>query len=388
MIIGGIHAILRPEEIIETGMFDIVCIGEGEVTFFEILKTIEDSGDISGIKNTYYYDRRNGNIKVNEKRRLMSSDQLWKYQPDYSFFKDSYFIYPFDGKLYRRVNFEIGRGCPFNCTYCGNSALKKAFKGLGNFIRIRPLESIKKGLRHMIENYDVEMFYLEDECFLSHAEDWLRNFAEWYGSEIRLPFIIQTRPETITEKKILILKQMRAPFFQVSMGVESGSERILYDICNRKLRVDKIIESFDLLHKHNVRTCAFFMIGFPYETREEIFDSIRLCKRIRPDVAIVSIFQPMPGQRLRDISIEEGFIKGDEPLFGFTEGSILNMPQISSEEIVNLRRVFLLYTTLPEDYSPEIERCERDFERNRDLYDKLVKLRWSRYCKTSSVKTG
>ena len=169
---------------------------------------------------------------------------------------------------------------------------------------------------------------------------------------------------------------MNAPFFQVSIGVESGSEKILFNVCDRKTRIHKIIETFDFLNKHNIRTCAFFMIGFPYETREDIFESINLCRRIRSTVAIVSIFQPMPGQSLRQLCIQEGFIKGDEKLPTFTSCSILKMPQISREEIVNLRRVFLLYSMLPKEYYSKIEKCEKDYQGNKALYEELVNLRW------------
>lgn len=378
VLIGGVHATLNPDEVINTGLFDLVCIGEGEVAFTEILAKLEGGKYLGDIKNTYFRYKDTGTIIKNPRGKLLTEDELWKIMSDYSLFTDdNYFLYPFDGKVYRRCALEISRGCPFNCTYCGNSALKEFSRGLGRFVRTRPIESIKENAKKLIDDYNIELFYFEDECFLAHSTSWLMELSEWYGEEIRKPFIVQTRPETVNDEKIKILKQMNAPFFQVSIGVESGSEKILFDVANRKVKIHKIIEAFDLLHKYNVRTCAFFMIGFPYETREDIFESIRLCRRIKPNVAVVSIFQPMPGQRLREICIEEGYITGNEPLPTFTEGSILKMPQISFEEITNLRRVFILYATLPEKYFPLIGKCEKDFNENKELYQELVKIRWN-----------
>ncbi len=389
VLIGGIHAILEPDEVISSGLFDLVCVGEGEEAFAEVLTKIEKGQDVRDIKNIYYRHKNGGEINRNPRRKLLNENELWTYIPDYSFFDKKYFLYPFDGKLYKRYGFEVARGCPFSCTYCGNTALKDANKGLGKFVRTRPIESIKENMKKIIDDHGIELFYLEDECFLAHTTIWLKELAEWYGQEIKKPFIIQTRPETVTEEKIKILKQMNAPFFQVSIGVESGSEKILLDVCNRKTKIQKIIKAFDLLREYNIRTCGFFMIGFPYETREDIFKSIKLCRRIRPTVAIVSIFQPMPGQKLREVCIKKGYITGNEPLLSFTEGSILRMPQISSEEITNLRRVFMLYATLPEDYFPLIEKCEKNFNENKDLFQELVKLRWnvnSRFYPTKSMK--
>ena len=74
--------------------------------------------------------------------------------------------------------------------------------------------------------------------------------------------------------------------------------------------------------------------------------------------------------------LREGFITENDTTMAFTTGSILRMPQISAEEISNLRRVFLLYAKLPEEYYSQIEKCERDYSGNRELHEKLVNLRW------------
>jgi radical SAM superfamily enzyme YgiQ (UPF0313 family) len=243
-------------------------------------------------------------------------------------------------------------------------------------VRTRSVASIKRNLKRIINDYNIELFYFQDECFLSHPVSWLRDLGQWYGKEIKKPFIIQTRPESINEEKIEILKSMNSPFFQISIGVESGSEKILFNICNRKTKIEKIIATFDLLHKNKIRTCAFFIVGFPSETREDIFETIKLCRIIKPTVFVVSIFQPLPGQPLREECIKKGYIRGDEPLPTFTDGSILRMPQLTQEEIVSLRRCFSLYATLPKEYYPQIERCEKNYTGNLELYERLVALRW------------
>jgi len=169
-------------------------------------------------------------------------------------------------------------------------------------------------------------------------------------------------------------------FFQVKMGVESGSERILKEVCNRTTKINDVVRAFEILarHKENgVMSAACFMLGFPFETREDIFQTINLCRQIRPDEIIVSTFQPMPGQKLREICLEKGYIgEKDRPGF-FTDRSILKMPQITPDEIANLKRVFILYAVLPEEYREQIELCEKDYEHNKELYERLVALRWN-----------
>lgn len=377
VLIGGIHSILKPEEVIGTGLFDIVCAGDGEEAFEEILDKYGKQEDLRYIKNIYYNDKINKEIIINPKRNLIREEILWKYKPDYSLFDDKYFIYPFHGKLYRRFRFEVGRGCPYNCAYCANSALKTAYHGLGKYYRTRPLETMKMDMEALLKEYNIEMFLLDDECLLAKSNEWLDDFFEWYGKAIKKPFLLQTRPETITEEKLQILEKSNAPFFLVKLGVESGSERILKDICNRTTKIGQIEKAFEILRQHKkIISGACFMMGFPSETREEIFQTINLCRRIKPDEMLVNIFQPLPGQKLRDMCVEKGYIEEDAKSCFFTDHSILKMPQISQEEITNLRRVFSLYAALPEKYFKEIEICEKDYENNKGIYEKLVNLRW------------
>ena len=52
------------------------------------------------------------------------------------------------------------------------------------------------------------------------------------------------------------------------------------------------------------------------------------------------------------------------------------MPQITADEIENLRRVFVLYSKLPRNQYKNIEKCEKDFDNNIPLFSKLIKQLW------------
>jgi len=281
---------------------------------------------------------------------------------------------------------EVARGCPFNCTYCGNTALKKIYieggdtpEPLSKFLIKRPMDSCMDHMKMMVEDHGIDMFQFTDECFFSHPFSWIKEFMERYATEIGKPFIFQTRAETVSEEKLQEVTKYNLPF-QVSIGVESGSEKIL-QICNRECKSEQVIKSFDLLHKYNVRCNAFCMMGLPYETREDYFLTVELCRRIKPSVCSVSIFQPQPGQELTKLCLKEGFLSEDQPMVTFTQESLLNMPQpyLSAEEIKQLWRVFILYVALPKEYYPIIELCEKDYDNNQELFEKLMNLRWEKY---------
>lgn len=388
VIIGGLHATFKEDEVLNTGLFDLVCFGQGEGTFDEILSRVERGDRVDDILSTSFRDRKNGRVSRNPRRPLLSAEKLWEVEPEYSFFDERYFRYPFDGKTVNMFWLDLGRGCPHHCAYCGNTVIKASYKGLGKYIVSAPVDLIIRNAKKVVDKFDANIFNITHECFLAQPDSWLEEFAGKWAKEIGRTFLIVTRAETITEDRLNILKRANAPIIQVGLGVESGSGRILRDVCNRTVNIERIYQAYELLHKHGFRSSAYWMVGFPYETREEIFQSIEACKKIDADVDSVSIFQPFPGAPLTELCIKEGFITGKEKIASFTETSILKMPQISAEQISNIRRVFLLYAKLSREYWPDIETCEKDYEANEDLFDKLVKLRWKYAEKKKEERKG
>lgn len=378
VIIGGIHSILNGSNVASSTYFDLVCTGQAETIFPEILKRLECNSGFEDIDGTYYIDKVNNKIQRNKNPKLLPSSELWKVKGDYSFYDENYYLRPFDNKVINRYDLEISRGCPYNCNYCGNSALKRIFleDNKHNFLTIRPFDSIFSLIKEKIDENKIDIFQIMDECFLSHPTKWIEEFMTRYSIESNKPFIFQTRPETVTEEKIKLISSFNISY-QVSIGVESGSMDIL-KICNRKCTTQQVINAFDILHKYNVRTNGFFMVGFPFETREDYNKTVELARIIKPTVLSVSIFQPMIGQQLTQICIDNNFIEGELPTASFTSMSLLNMPKpyLGQDEIKNLWRVFVLYSTLPEKYMDDIKKCEIDYENNKDLFEKLIEIRW------------
>lgn len=377
IVIGGIHATLMGNKVVSTGLFDFVALGEGEETFDEILSRIENNEDLSSIRGTYFFDRTTKETKLNPLRLLLPAEKLWSIDRNFDFYNEAFFLRPYDGKKVKRFDVETARGCPYHCAYCGNSSLKAFNKGLGKYVKTRPIKSSMDQMKFLVENFGIDIFFFMDECFLSRPIDWIKEFMEEYKKVVNKPYTFMTRAETITEEKIKMLLSFGLPF-QIHVGVESGSDRILLEVCDRSCTIDKIIPAFEILNKYKICTNTFFIVGFPFETREDAFKSMRLCGILKPSVSSVSIFQPYPGQKLTRICLEKGFITENDAAGTFATDSVLNMPSpyLSKTEITNLWRVFILYAMLPEKYHADIEKCEKDFEHNQELFASLVKLRW------------
>jgi len=329
-VCGGHHATLASESVIAHPDIDIVCRGEGEYPMLDLLNALRDGGDYSRIPNLLV--KRDGQVFRNEIRPLIDPLDELPYED-----RDLFDHLP----LWEQSNYQpalfCGRGCPFNCSYCCNNALMGLYKGKGKFVRLRTPENVMGELRHLVDNYTVRSFYFEDDTFtLNH--DWVREFCRLYSERFSLPFRIYIRVETASREILSLLKE--AGCYMVNIGLESGNPEIRAKVMNRKMTNEQIIEVFRICDELGLKTFNFNLIGVPDDTVKTIEDTMELNRIVKPNHAQVSIFYPYPGTSLHHHCIEMGYFKEDEERASFFEGSPLDLPTITRDEILDCFKRF------------------------------------------------
>ncbi len=354
VIFGGVHAILNAEELIKKEQVDILCIGEGEEALFELCNCLRSNLPYDHIKNLWI-KKKNGTIIKNELRPPVNLSTL-PFE-DFSVFEKQRLFRPMQGKMLAMIPINFDRGCPYRCTFCDAPTLFDLYKEAGfGYYRVKSIERIYEEMKYQTSRFSVSYFYFNSETFLSMPVKKLKEFAEMY-SEFGLPFWCQTRIETITEEKIKILKEMNCD--RISIGLEHGNEELRKKMLKKNFTNKQVIEGFKILNKYNMKVSVNNMIGFPDETREMVFDTINLNRQIKVDSVNGFVFQPYCGTYLRDYCIKKGYLPEDNTMIDNPIGSsVLNMPQLSKEEIEGLLRTFVLYVRLPKKYYPKIKEAE------------------------------
>jgi hypothetical protein len=161
----------------------------------------------------------------------------------------------------------------------------------------------------------------------------------------------------------------------MSIGVEHGNAEFRRKVIKRNYSNDVIVRAFNITAEYGIPVTVNNIIAFPTETRELVFDTIRLNRKISHAIDTVgcSIFTPFHGTPLREFCIEQGYI--DESVLGacVNQGSILAMPQFPIEQIMGLVRTFSLYVRFPESRWPEIEKAEHDTPEGNAVFEELSK---------------
>ena len=187
------------------------------------------------------------------------------------------------------------RGCPYVCSYCGCNLI------FGHKLRLKSLENIEKEIKYLKQEFNIEGVWIVDDTFTINYDHvvGVSRILKKYG----LVWGCHSRVNTINEKMITIMKDCGC--VQLDFGIESGSQRILDDIIDKRIKIKQVIDAFNLTRKYHVRTLASFIIGLPSETYGDLNKTIKLADTIKADVYVFNIATPLPGTRLYDMVGEE-----------------------------------------------------------------------------------
>lgn len=374
VISGGVGTTFNYEKILNSGLIQYACIGEGEEALIELCSKLYNKEDCSRIKNIYTKDSV-GNIIKNPIRPSLDLNTL--PIPDFSIYENFRFFRSYRKDVIRLLGVDIDRGCPFNCTFCCSPSIKEIFKNndIKKYYRIKSNDKFFKETKYLIKKYNINFLYILSETLLALPIDKFREFVKRYKTEINLPFFCQSRLDTFTEEKIKLLAEIGCK--SIGIGLEHGSERIRNKILGKNLTNDQILKAFKILSGYPSITASInTMMGIPDETRKDIFETINLQRKIskilKGNFTINSYtFVPFSGTKLREVCINKGYIdENDEISFLYHDKSMLNMPSISKEEIYGLQKTSALYIRLPKKNWPDIKIAEQDI----DMFNKLIKL--------------
>ena len=273
------------------------------------------------------------------------------------------------GKIYKMMPIETIRGCPFTCRFCNSPDQMKLYKGLGsNFYRKKKMDLVYKELKYFKDVHKVEYNYFWADTFLGMSNDELDEFCEMY-EDIKLPFWMQTRPETINDYNMKKLKSVG--LHRISFGVEHGNEEFRKKILDRRWKNKDILAKLRIPKKYNIAFSVNNITGFPTETKKLAFDTIELNRHIDADNANIYAFVPFHGTPLRKMCEDLGLIKKETITKCLTAESQLNMPQYPPHEIEEIKKCFTLYVKFPKKRWKEIERAEKNDKEGNKIYTAL-----------------
>ncbi|RKX96110.1 MAG: hypothetical protein DRP84_02135 [Spirochaetes bacterium] len=293
ILMGGPQVTVDSEYFLKLNLADVIILGEGEVTFSEL---VEKGCEPSGVKGTVY--RKADEIIYEEAREMLEDLDELPITDRSIFDMDSYV------KLWNNMDVVsnrlkgtsvmVSRGCPYQCSFC-QPTLQKIF---GKSVRKYSAERVIEELEYLKEKYFLNAFVFEDDILMIEKK-WVskicdlmleRNLGMVWGCNIRADLCDYD-----------VLKKMHgAGLRTINIGIESASQHILDEVFKKGIKIEQVIDSVNMAKQLGLYVQGYFMLGHPRESKTDIKKTIKFARQLDIDEAAFNITTPLPGTRLFD----------------------------------------------------------------------------------------
>ena len=308
LILGGIHPTLCPETV--TDFADFVVRGDGEDTLLELLNRLERGEDAGEVEGSWAISEQ-GAVRENPLRCLLAdlTRSSWRdWDHPHKLVIDGANVSYHDPLLVDPIYLtSASRGCPYGCSFCYNSTLRKLMKGKGRYWRLRPVEDIIRELADARRSYPhMRRVRFDDEIFPTDSA-WLDQFIVRYSQEVGLPFECFLEPRAFDPGRLDRLVQ--AGLDVVYLGVQA-SDRVARRLYDRPSEPDLITRAARHLKRHNVETRYLVMVDDPLSTEEDRRAVFELLNEVpRPFRVYLFSMTVMPGTELERKLLDDGVIE-------------------------------------------------------------------------------
>ena len=302
---GGPHPSIIPEQTLQSEYADVVCVGEGDITFKELVETFAKKRPLGEVLGIAFKDK--GQIISNPPRPLMDIEMLlpvpWDLIDVEKYIHNDFYI---KGSSRSLDVGQTSRGCPFQCGFCCTATLRQR--------KWRPM-SVEKSLKTIIEpvkRFNLNAIWIRDDEFSIDRERVYKICEGIIKSGIKIKWYTSgTRVDTFngfTDEQIDMLKRGGAN--SLKLGAESGSNRIL-DLIKKGIHWEDTVKANLRAKEFGIIPVFSLVVGFPGETFDEINQTVDLFIRLKKDnpkaqFEAIGSFTALPGTPLYDLALKMG----------------------------------------------------------------------------------
>jgi radical SAM superfamily enzyme YgiQ (UPF0313 family) len=296
--------------------FDFVIRREIEYTVLELCEKFPDVEKIKGLIH-----KKDNKIITNPTRSLIKNLDELPFPAYHLLPVEKYSYDMLEKKPF--LTLLTSRGCPFNCFYCTYPL------GYGKIWRGRSPENVIEELKLLKKKYKVKSILFRDQVF-TFDQSRAEKICEYIIQEdLDVKWRCETRIDCLS--KNLMKKMKAANCVGVHIGIESGDTEILKKFGKVGISIEKVKRVFRDAKKIDLELLAFFMIGFPGETKESVQKTFTLAKELNAERCWFNPATPYPGTEFYKMAESKGWLL-TKNLERYTSRNVVMRTDLLTEE--------------------------------------------------------
>jgi len=277
IVFGGPHPTAVPDNVLQHPFVDFVIAGEGEEALSELVNNLENRRGVLHIKNLCY--KFDGKVIKNPLRSLISDLDSLPFPDKGLYYKERHKFIDFMGSDSYLI--MGSRGCPYSCSYCHNSFLRKIYKD-SNYLRFRSPDNIIEELLVAKQKYKFRRVAFCDDALICYDnKEWLKELLKRYKKEISLPFYCCVHPSMIDAETVCFLEEAGCRTLQ--MGIQTLNEGLRKNILLRFGANNDIIRAIRLIAQSKIFLSVGLMLGLPTESRQDLLITSEFFNKYKVD---------------------------------------------------------------------------------------------------------
>ena len=326
-VIGGHHVTFEDEQAFKDLATLDVCPGtrnQGEGTMLELAERVEagkDWGDVVGSTT-----RKGDKITKNPKRSYIENLDELPFPARH--------MWPLEAtSKYGKIMFDIiaSRGCSYWCDFCIEVRMH------GQKFRKRSVKNVCDELEECKKTYGAEWFSFVDAAFTVDQQFTADLCDEIIRRNLNVNWVAGTRVDMVTKELLQKMAQAGQQIRCLWYGVESGAQNVLNEM-RKGITLEQTIKAFQWTVEAGMKPDPNVVLGFPGETKESAWATIKLCQKIAPTyMASYTIATPYPGTPLYYFLKEKGWLKDTDFDHYDTATPTFETPSMTIQELRKLR---------------------------------------------------
>ncbi len=285
IIAGGNAATYLSDVLFRHSDIDIIIKGEGEITFVELVETLRLDKNLNAVQGIIFRDGIRV-VETDDRILIENLDEL--PLPDRSIF---------DRFLYPQYGLMMSRGCPYHCSFCSTSAFWK------NKVRFRSVSNIIEEMKTLKQKYNIEKLFILDDSFGIDNKKCREFLLKLKELSLNIKWACVTRADVINNDILDLCKEEGC--VEVHFGLDSANERT-QKLTNKNLDINLLEQRCKYAQSIGIRTKLSIILGLPGETENDIMNTVRLLREIRPNEIQIYPLMPYVGTELFDRNKDTG----------------------------------------------------------------------------------